>query len=193
MAGKLAGFEILLGVSGGIAAYKAAALCSRLVREGAGVTVALTEHACRFVAPLTFSALSGRKVYTDLFADREVYDTRHLSLTERADLIVVAPATANILAKLAAGIADDLLSTLLLSAASEVLAAPAMNQRMWQHPATLRNVELLRQRGIHFVGPETGALACGAEGLGRMAEPDAILDRVLAMLADKRPKAAMPQ
>jgi len=189
MAGELNGYEIVLGVTGGIAAYKAAALCSQLVQQGAGVSVVLTEHAQKFIQPLTFSTLSGRPVYSDLFAATEIYDPGHIRLATRADLIVVAPATANIIAKLAAGICDDLLSTLLCGAESDILLAPAMNQRMWRNPATMRNVQTLQQYGCHLIGPETGHLACAETGPGRMAEPDDILNRIIELLSRTKPKA----
>ena len=188
MTRNLANYEVLLAVTGGIGAYKAAALCSQLVKLGAGVTVVMTAHAQRFVGPLTFSTLSGRQVYTEMFSDEQVYNLRHIALTDRADLIVVAPATANIIAKAAAGICDDLVSTLLCSGDSEILFAPAMNERMWTHPATCRNVETLREWGCHFVGPERGRLACQVEGVGRMSEPEDILARVVELLADKTAK-----
>ena len=188
MAGRLEQYEILLGICGGIAAYKAADLCSRLMREHAGVTVAMTEAAQQFVRPLTFSTLSGRCVYTDLFDAEQVYDAEHITLTHQADLIVIAPATANILAKCATGICDDLLSTLLCGAESDVLLAPAMNQRMWEHPATQDNVKKLQQRGCHLIGPATGRLACGDEGVGRLAEPEEILERIVQIAAKKPPK-----
>jgi phosphopantothenoylcysteine decarboxylase/phosphopantothenate--cysteine ligase len=188
VSGRLENYEILLGVSGGIAAYKSAALCSLLVREEAAVTVAMTEHAGHFVGPLTFGALSGRKVYDDLFASEQIYETEHINLTERADLIVVAPATANIIAKMAAGICDDLLSTILCSAESDILLAPAMNERMWLNKATCRNIQTLKDWGCHIIGPESGRLACGTEGVGRMTEPEAILERVVEILAGKNPK-----
>jgi len=184
----LSDYEILLGVSGGIAAYKAAQLCSLLVQQGAAVTVAMTENARRFVQPLPFRTLSGRRVYTDTFAAENEYDIHHISLTERADLLVVAPATANILAKAAAGICDELLSNLLCSADSAILAAPAMNRRMWENPATRRNVETLRQFGYHFIGPESGHLACGDEGIGRMSEPADILACILELMSHTPPK-----
>jgi phosphopantothenoylcysteine decarboxylase/phosphopantothenate--cysteine ligase len=185
---RLERYEILLGVCGGIAAYKAADLCSRLIRERAGVTVAMTEAAQQFIKPLTLSTLSGRRVYTDFFDAEQVYEAEHITLTHRADLIVVAPATANSLAKLATGICDNLLSTLLCSAESDVLLAPAMNQRLWNHPATQDNVKKLQHWGCHFVGPATGRLACGDEGIGRMAEPEEILERIVEIAAKKTPK-----
>ena len=188
MAPRLESYEILLGVCGGIAAYKAADLCSRLIRQQAGVSVAMTEAAQQFIRPLTFSTLSGRRVYTDLFDAEQVYEAEHIALTHRADMIVVAPATANSLAKLATGICDNLLSTLLCSAESDILLAPAMNQRLWEHPATQDNVKKLQQWGCHFVGPGTGRLACGDEGVGRMAEPEDILERIINLLSGKQPK-----
>jgi len=179
------GREILVGVTGGIAAYKTAALVSRLVQAGAGVTVIMTEHAARFVGPLTFQTLTGRPVHTDLFQSPEVYKAEHIALAERAELAVVAPATANCLAKLAHGIADDLLSTVLLAVEGPLLAAPAMNARMWTHPAVRANVELLRSRGVRFVGPEEGPLACGTVGTGRMAEPQEILHQIVDILSSR--------
>lgn len=172
--------EILLGVTGSIAAYKAADLCSRLVRRGHGVTVAMTGHARSFVGELTFATLSGRAVLHD-GAFGGSYP-RHVELADLADLAVVAPATANILAKMAGGIADDALSTVLLSLDCPVIVAPAMNVRMWRHPATVENVARLRVRGAVFVGPGEGRLACGAEGEGRMAEPAEIEEAVGALL-----------
>ena len=181
----LQGREILVGVTGGIAAYKAADLVSLLVEEGAAVSVVMTEHAQRFVGPLTFQALSRRPVYTDLFAEG-AYDTDHIALADRAEAAVVAPATANAIGKLAGGIADDLLSTVLVALRVPVILAPAMNEAMWNHPAVQANAETLRRRGVRFVGPEEGRLACGTEGLGRMAEPESILDAVIEILSSGR-------
>lgn len=188
----LEGREVLLCVTGGIACYKAADLVSKLVQAGAGVTVAMTDAARRFIRPLTFHALSGRRVYTSLWQGPDDYSARHISLTERAELLIVAPATADILAKTACGIADDLVSTLALSAAGAcpILFAPAMNVRMWQSPATQANVARLRQWGAHLVGPDEGRLACGAIGAGRMAEPADILRAAAAILESRPPKAA---
>ncbi len=181
----LTGREVLLAVSGGIACYKAADLASRLVRAGAGVSVAMTDAARRFVAPLTFQALTGRRAFTSLWQSLEHHSGEHLALTERADVMVVAPATANVLAKLTGGIADDLVSTLALSAhgACELLVAPAMNTRMWQAPPTRANMARLAEWGVHVVGPAEGRLACGTTGPGRMAEPGEILARVAEILA----------
>lgn len=187
-----AGYEVLLCVTGGIAAYKSADLASKLVQAGVGVTVAMTEAATRFVQPLTFQALTHRPVYTSLWQAQEHGEIEHVSLTERADLMVIAPATANLLAKLATGLADDLVSTMGLSAggACAVLVAPAMNHRMWNAPATQANAKTLRERGLDFVGPAEGNLACGAEGQGRMTEPADILKRILERLKQTPPKSS---
>jgi len=183
-------YEVLLCATGGIACYKAAELTSALVRAGCGVTVAMTQSATRFVAPLTFQTLTGRRVYTSLWEASDNYESQHLSLTEAADLMILAPATANILAKMACGIADELVSTLAVSAhgACKVLVAPAMNTRMWQAPATAANVEKLKGWGIHFIGPESGRLACGTAGIGRMAEPEDILEAARRLLLAEPPK-----
>ncbi len=186
---SLKNYEILLGVTGGIAAYKTADLASRLVQAGAGVTVAMTAHAEKFVGKLTFSTLTGREVYTDLFDSPEIYDARHIDITRRADLFVIAPATANFLAKAANGICDDLLSTLYCSRAGTVLLAPAMNQRMWAAPATGRNIETLRADGCRIIGPETGNLACRETGPGRMAEPADIFNKITELLKPHKPKS----
>jgi len=186
----LTGYELLLGVTGGIAAYKAAALVSTLAQRRCGVTVVMTASAQRLVAPLTFASLSGRRVYTDLWAVEREWQANHVSLASRADLIAIAPATANILAKVATGLADDLLSTVVVSADSPVLLAPAMNPRMWANPITQANVEKLRALGYHVVGPESGWLACREVGPGRMAEPEAILARIADLLRTAPPKAS---
>ena len=177
--------EILVGVTGGIAAYKTAMLVSRLVQAGAAVSVVMTEHATRFVGPLTFQTLTARPVYTDPFATPEVYQSDHIALAERGELVVVAPATANALAKLAHGIADDLLSTVLLATTAPLLVAPAMNVNMWNHPAVRANVALLESRGVRLIGPEEGRLACGTVGRGRMAEPEDILKEMIVMLGSR--------
>ncbi len=180
----LTGFEVLLCVTGGISCYKSADLASRLVRSGAGVTVAMTEAARQFVAPLTFQTLTGRQVYTSLWQVGENYQAQHISLTERADLMIVAPATADIIAKIAVGIADDLVSTLALSAcgACDILIAPAMNTRMWQAEPTQENLKRLVERGFHTVGPAEGRLACGDVGIGRMSEPEVIFETAQTLL-----------
>ncbi|MBL7141333.1 MAG: bifunctional phosphopantothenoylcysteine decarboxylase/phosphopantothenate--cysteine ligase CoaBC [Planctomycetes bacterium] len=178
----LDGREVLVGVTGGIAAYKTAYLVSALVQAGAEVTVVMTEAAKRFVGPLTFRALTGRPVYDDLWSAPEGDRSTHIALADRVDVAVVAPATANLLAKMAHGLADDLLSTLLVAIDVPVILAPAMNERMWRNAAVQANVAALRARGVHLVGPEEGRLACGTEGPGRMAEPDAILAEIVKAL-----------
>lgn len=186
----LLGYEVLLCVSGGIACYKSADLASKLVQLGAGVSVALTEAATQFIAPLTFQTLSGRQVYTNLWQSGETYSSQHLSLTGRADLMIVAPATANILAKMACGLADDLVSTLALSACGEcpILVAPAMNTRMWNAHPTQDNLKRLKSWRVHVTGPACGRLACGTSGEGRMAEPMDILEAAREILLKKPPK-----
>ncbi|MGC9417845.1 MAG: bifunctional phosphopantothenoylcysteine decarboxylase/phosphopantothenate--cysteine ligase CoaBC [Rhodovulum sp.] len=179
----LAGKRILLIVSGGIAAYKVLELIRRLRDRGAGVIPVMTRAAEQFVTPLSLSALAGEKVYRDLFDLTDEAEMGHIQLSRAADLVVVAPATANLLAKLAGGQADDLASTLLLATDTPVLVAPAMNVRMWQHPATRRNVATLRGDGVAFVGPNDGDMACGEYGPGRMAEVPEILAAIEAALA----------
>ena len=153
---SLAGKCVVLGVTGGIAAYKACELTSRLRKAGAQVYVIMTKNACQFVAPLTFETLSNHPVATDTFARPETWEVEHVALAKRADVFVIAPATANILAKMACGLADDMLSTTVLATRAPVLVAPAMNTGMWDNPATQENVERLQQRGVHFIGPEGG-------------------------------------
>mgnify|MGYP004454406299 CR=1 FL=1 len=172
--------KIVLCVTGGIAAYKACELTSRLKKRGAEVRVVLTAHACSFVPPLTFETLSGNPAYTDAFERK--FEIEHVALAKWADAVVVAPATANILAKMACGIADELVSTTLLAATAPVLVAPAMNAAMWRNPATQANVNALSARGIHFVGPESGFLACGDADVGRMSEPEQIVNALERML-----------
>ena len=166
--------QLLVGITGGISAYKTAALVSRLVQAGAGVTVVMTESARRFVGPTTFEALTGRTVGTSMFEHPEHPLGGHISLADRAELMCVAPATANFLAKAAQGLADDLLSTLYLAFPGPVLLAPAMNTVMWNQPAVRRNIQQLRADGVRFVDPEEGWLSCRVQGAGRMAEPDTI-------------------
>ena len=173
---------IALGVTGGIAAYKAAELCSTLVKAGFGVQVVMTENACRFVGELTFRTLSQRPVIIDLWTLPD-WRPGHVALAAEAALLVVAPCTANFIGKYAGGIADDALSTLAISTRRPVLLAPAMNPKMWAHPACQANVELLRSRGVRFAGPESGRVACGEGGVGRMAEPAAIFEAVRNLIA----------
>jgi len=166
--------RVLVAVTGGIAAYKVPELVRALVRAGCAVRCATTASAAHFVAPLVLQTLSGESVRTDLFDREQEGQIDHIALADWAELVVVAPATANLLAKFANGLADDLVSTLLLATRAPVLVAPAMNVNMWNHAATRSNVATLRERGVRFIGPERGALACGWEGEGRMAEPAAI-------------------
>jgi phosphopantothenoylcysteine decarboxylase/phosphopantothenate--cysteine ligase len=181
--------RVTVGVSGGIAAYKAAELVRALQRQALEIHVVMTAAACKFVQPLTFAALTGHKVITSLWdewadgeASTEQNGIEHISEAEWSDALVVAPATANILAKFAHGIADDFLTTMYLATTAPVLVAPAMNVNMWEHPATQANLEILRLRGVRVVEPGTGDLACGMVGAGRMAEPEAIADSVLGAL-----------
>ena len=167
----LAGKHILLIISGGIAAFKTLDLIRRLRERGVSVTPVMTRAAEEFVTPLSVSALAGTKVYRDLFDLTDEAEMGHIQLSRAADLVVVAPATANVLAQMAQGLATDLATTLLLATDTPVLVAPAMNVRMWDHPATQRNLETLRADGLHFVGPNEGDMACGEYGPGRMAEP----------------------
>jgi len=180
---SLPGQRVLLCVCGGIAAYKAAELVRRLREAGAEVQVAMTENAQRFVGAPTFQALSGRAVRTSLWDEAAEAAMGHIELARWADRVLVAPATANTLAKLAHGFADDLVSTLCLATIAPIAVAPAMNNRMWLHPATQANVATLRARGVRFIGPDDGAQACGEFGPGRMSEPAAI---VAALAEDAR-------
>ncbi len=181
----LQGRTIVLGITGGIAAYKAAELTSRFVKLGAQVYVVMTEHACAFVAPLTFETLSGHPVARDLFERPATWEVEHIALAKRADLFLIAPATANILGKMAGGIADDMLSTTVMATRAPVLVAPAMNTGMWENAATRHNIEILCQRGVLIVPPESGRLACGDEGDGRLAQVDVIVQRVCEVLTPK--------
>lgn len=181
----LTGKRILLGLTGGIAAYKTAELTRLLARAGADVRVAMTAAATRFVTPLTFQALSGQPVWTDLWDPRVPDGMGHIELSRDRELIVVAPASADFLAKLANGAADDLLSTLCVARRCALLVAPAMNVEMWQNAATQRNVARLREDGVHFAGPAAGEQACGEVGLGRMVEPPQILAEIEALLGPR--------
>ncbi len=180
---SLAGKRILLIVSGGIAAYKALELVRLLRAEGAAVHAVLTAGGARFVTALSLQALTEAPVGADLFSLTEESEMGHIQLSRAADLVVVAPASADILAKMAAGLADDLATTLLLATDKRVLAAPAMNVRMWEHPASIANLATLRARGVAIVGPDQGPMACGEWGFGRLAEPPAIVAAVAALLA----------
>ena len=182
----LQGKDIVLGVTGGIAAYKAVEVASRLRKLGAEVFVIMTKNACEFVTPLTFETISNHPVVTDTFARPETWEVEHIALAKRAALFVIAPATANILAKMAHGIADDMLSTTVLATRAPILLAPAMNTNMWEADATRENMRVLENRGVLTVGPGTGFLAEGTHGVGRMAEPEEIVESVLSCLAHKQ-------
>jgi phosphopantothenoylcysteine decarboxylase len=181
------GREIVIGVSGGIAAYKAAALTSLLVQQGASVTAVLTANALEFVGAATFAALTGRPVASRSFDPAAFPLGAHIELAARADLVVVAPATADVLANAASGAADDLLTTLLLCAECPVLMAPAMNAAMWAKPAVQRNVVQLQTDGVSIIQPGTGWLSCRQTGAGRMAEPDEIVAAIATALARRPP------
>jgi len=186
-------YEVVLGVSGGIAAYKAPSIASALVQRGCGVTAVLTRAALEFITPLPFRALTDRQVHTDMFEQPAGSGAEgsqpHIRLSERADLIVIAPATADLIGQLACGLAGELLSCLCLSAGCPILLAPAMNSRMWAHPAVVANTKKLVDWGARTIGPESGWLACRTTGPGRMSEPDAIVARAVELLLSKPPRA----
>lgn len=174
---------VLLGVTGGIAAYKAAALASALVKQHAAVEVVMTRHATEFITPLTFEQLTGRKAMVDTFDRNFVHQVEHISLAQRTDLVIIAPATANICAKLAHGLADDMLTTTVLACRCPKLIAPAMNTNMYENPVTQDNLDTLRRYGWEVISPASGRLACGAVGPGKLPEPDELLQHVLYHLA----------
>ena len=177
--------QIVLGVTGSIAAYKAVDLASQLTKNGCAVHAVLTADARRFIAPLAFKTLTRRPVVDDLYAEEEGWKPSHVRLADEADLLLIAPATANSLAKLACGLADDALTciALALNSKAKVLMAPAMNGKMWIHPATQENVKILERRGAAFIGPEEGMLSCGYEGVGRLWNVEGIAAKALEMLA----------
>jgi phosphopantothenoylcysteine decarboxylase/phosphopantothenate--cysteine ligase len=179
----LNGKRVLLIVSGGIAAFKALELIRRLRERGTAVRCVLTESGARFVTPLSLQALSEDRVYSDMFSLTDESEMGHIQLSRDADLLVAAPATANLLARMAGGLADDLATTVLLATDKPVLVAPAMNVRMWTHAATIDNVATLRRRGVHFIGPNDGAMACNEHGPGRMSEPEEIVAAVERLLS----------
>lgn len=176
------GKTVVLGVTGGIAAYKACEIASRLVKAGVAVHVIMTQNACQFVAPLTFQTLSQNPVSVDTFQAPHAWEVEHISLAKKAEVMLIAPATANVLAKLAHGIADDMLTTTALATKAPLLLAPAMNTQMWTHPATRQNMAILLSRGAHQVGPEGGLLACGDIGAGRMSEAADVVEACLKLL-----------
>ncbi|HYD08086.1 MAG TPA: bifunctional phosphopantothenoylcysteine decarboxylase/phosphopantothenate--cysteine ligase CoaBC [Reyranella sp.] len=188
----LKGKRILLIVAGGIAAFKSQELIRLLRKHEASVRCVLTDAGAKFVTPLSLQALTEDKVYSDMFSLTDESEMGHIQLSRDADLLVVAPATANILARMAAGLADDLATTVLLATDKPVLAAPAMNVRMWTHAATAANVETLRERGVHFVGPNDGVMACNEYGPGRMAEPEEIVAAVESLLSAEKPPLEKP-
>ncbi|WNQ13667.1 bifunctional phosphopantothenoylcysteine decarboxylase/phosphopantothenate--cysteine ligase CoaBC [Paenibacillus aurantius] len=179
------GKTIVLGVCGGIAAYKAAQLCSRLTQAGADVRVIMTESAAQFITPLTLQTLTRNPVMIDTFDEKDPTVVSHIDLADRADVFVVAPATANLLAKMAHGIADDMLSTTLLATTAPILVAPAMNVHMYEHPAVQQNLKILSERGVRFVEPGEGQLACGYVGKGRLAEPEEIAASIDRLWTDR--------
>jgi len=188
----LKGKRIVLGVTGGIAAYKAADLVSRLKKSGAEVFVIMTAHASEFVMPLTFQTLSQNPVVTDMFDAPPTWDVEHISLAKKADLFVIAPASANVIGKLAAGIADDMLTTTVMATRAPVLLAPAMNTNMYLNPVVQRNIVTLRELGYHFEDPGTGRLACADVGVGKMAEPQDLLNRIRFLLHSPRDLEGVP-
>ena len=184
----LTGYELIVGVTGGIAAYKTCTVVSRLVQQGAGVTVLMTEAALRFVGAQTFQALTGRQVHTSLWESESQHNPQHLRLGQGQDLMLIAPATANIIAKIAHGLADDLLSTTVVGADCPVVLAPAMNARMWANRVVQCNVQMLRDLGFSIIEPGTGWQACRAVGPGRMAEPEQIFDQICERLRSVPPR-----
>lgn len=176
--------RIILGVTGSIAAYKAADIASGLSKAGHSVTAVMTEEAREFVTPLVLQTLSKNPVVTSFAEERDQWRPGHIKLADSADLLLVAPATANAIAQFANGLAPDVLSAIHLATLAPVLVAPAMNGKMWQHPATQENVARLRQRGVEFIGPEEGMLACGYEGVGRLWNVEGIIERVERILAE---------
>jgi phosphopantothenoylcysteine decarboxylase/phosphopantothenoylcysteine decarboxylase/phosphopantothenate--cysteine ligase len=177
---------IVVGVSGSIAAYKAADLVSKLVKRGCEVHVAMTPGAQEFITPLTLQTLSRNPVLASVFDEGAGWKPGHIDLADRASLLLIAPATANLLAELACGLAGNPIGEIALATLAPVLIAPAMNGKMWQHAATQQNVALLKSRGVEFIGPEEGLLACGYEGIGRLWNVDAIVERALAIVAAQK-------
>jgi len=179
---RIAGKRVALGVAGGIAAYKAVEIMRGLQRAGCAVRVALTRHACEFIRPLTFRALTDEPVIVDDYAPENPDPIAHISFSQQIDLFLVAPATANLLAKFAAGLADDFLTTTYLATTAPVIVAPAMNPQMWHHPATQRAIAQLRADGVHIIEPDRGEMACGAVGPGRLSEPEKVVQAALRLL-----------
>ncbi len=178
--------EIVLGVTGSIAAYKACELASRLTEYGAKVTPVLTKSACELVGPATFEAITGRRAITHMFAQLQNPEVEHIAVALKAHLYLIAPATANFIAKAAHGLADDWLTTTLLATRAPILVAPAMNTNMYEHPATQENIQTLRKRGVHFIGPDAGRLACKTVGPGRLIDPMKIVEACVPLVSDRR-------
>jgi phosphopantothenoylcysteine decarboxylase len=176
--------NVLLGITGSIAAYKAAELASQLTKRGCNVTAVMTMDAQEFIRPLTIQVLTQNPVVTGLYDEKQSWRPSHIKLADDADLVIIAPATANILAKLSHGLADDALSAICLATRAPILHAPAMNGKMWSHPATVRNIATLTEWGHHFIGPEEGLLACGYEGPGRLWPVEGIVERVMELLGN---------
>ena len=181
----LKGKNVVLGITGGIAAYKSAELVRKLIKQEACVDVIMTDSATQFVSPLTFQTLSGNPVTTELFTLYREKEIAHICLAAKADIMVIAPATANILGKVACGLADDILSSVIVACRAPVLFAPAMNENMWKNPVVQRNVKTLRQYSYSFINPQAGALACGVDGEGRLADPEDITDEIMCLLSPK--------
>jgi phosphopantothenoylcysteine synthetase/decarboxylase len=185
------GKNIVLGVTGSIAAHRAADLASLLTKQKCAVRVVMTADALRFITPLPFKVLSRHPVVTDLYDEEEGWKPTHIELADQADLLLIAPATANVIAKLAHGLADNALTciALALNPKAKILVAPAMNGKMWRHPATRQNVATLRARGVEFIGPDEGLLSCGYEGIGRLWPVEDIVQRALKLLTPSRRSA----
>jgi len=177
--------NIVIGITGSIAAYKSAELIRLFVKEKANVIPVMTKNACQFITPLTIQTLSKNKVYTDMFEPAADWEVEHISIAEKADALLIAPASANIIAKLAAGIADDALTTLALAVKCPIVICPAMNSRMYKNKITQKNIETLKKLGCIFIGPEKGELACGDEGAGRMSDPEKVVPEIKKILSKK--------
>lgn len=184
--------SVILGVTGSIAAFKAADVASQLTKRGRAVRVVMTAEARQFITPLTLQVLSKHPVVTDLFDEKEGWQPGHIELADHADLLLIAPATAQVIAELAWGFANHALAAIALATRAPILVAPAMNGKMWLHPATLENVERLRSRGVHFIGPEEGLLACGYEGVGRLWPVEGIVEAAERLLADPAAQGTTP-
>ncbi len=190
---EFSGRRVALGITGGIAAYKAIEVLRGLQRAGCEVRVTMTKHACEFIQPLTFRALSGSYVVVDDYAADNPDPIAHITFSQTVDLFIIAPATANTLAKLANGVADDFLSSTYLACTAPVLIAPAMNTVMWEHPATQRNLQRLRDDGVHLIDPDEGEMACGTFGPGRLNEPEMIVSAALDLLRQQSRRTICPR